>query len=107
MQIKEKLNKVYRLVKTSSKSDFRIIPGEKKKSIESMYLCLIYDLLGPFFQDAIALTYFGFFNLFDDLRRHYKILEEGLREAEHYQVILPYISNFNKVAIKLLFHVGK
>ena len=72
-----------------------------------MYLCLIYDLLGQFFQDAIALTYFGFFNLFDDLRRHHKILEEGLRGAEHYQVILPYTSNFNKVAIELLSHAGK
>jgi len=104
---KGEIKKVYWLVKASSKSDFRIIPGEKKKSIESMYLCLIYDLFGQFFQDAIALTYFGFFNLFDDLRRHYKILEEGLREAKHYQVILPYTSNFNKVAIELLSHAGK
>jgi len=103
---KGKLKRVYLLTKTSLSSGFKITPVNLEVIIKHAYLCIIYDLLAPLMQDAIALTSFGFMNVFNDLQKHLEILRKSLKGCELYNVILPRNTNFNKIAVKILSHMA-
>jgi predicted CoA-binding protein len=103
---KGKLKRVYLLTKTLLSSGFKITPVNLEVIIKHAYLCIIYDLLAPLMQDAIALTSFGFMNVFNDLQKHLEILRKSLKGCELYNVILPRNTNFNKIAVKILSHMA-
>jgi len=102
---KGKLKRVYLLTKTSLGSGFKITPVNLEVIIKHAYLCIIYDLLAPVMQDAIALTSFGFMDVFGDLQKHLEVLRESLKGCELYNVILPRNANFNKIAARILSHI--
>jgi hypothetical protein len=97
-----KIEKVFLLTRSLSTKNIMIEPLEKEAVITHMYLCLIYDLIAPVLQDAIALTYFGFIDLFKDLQRSLEILKEALKQCECYRLTLPKNIDLAEIITKLL-----
>ncbi|MCX8199464.1 MAG: hypothetical protein N3E36_05500 [Sulfolobales archaeon] len=93
---KGKLSLIYLLKKADK---FKLTPIEVEDAARLLCLHLIYDLIAPVLQDAIIFTHFGFFNIFNALEEHYKILCEALEKSEEIvSCSISGINDLNKLA---------